>query len=82
MTKEQLLRAQNNPQYGKGTHGYDHTLTTMRATFLAQGPAFPTGKTVAAFDNIHLYALLCHLLNITPAPNDGQLGAIRHVLRQ
>lgn len=81
MTREQFRYAQNNPNYNKGTHGHDNALASMRATFIANGPAFKKGKTVSAFDNIHLYALLCHLLGVTPASNDGQLSAIRAVLR-
>ncbi|HRR09338.1 MAG TPA: ectonucleotide pyrophosphatase/phosphodiesterase [Rhodothermales bacterium] len=82
MTTEQFLRAQTNVNYSKGAHGHDNALASMRATFIAYGPAFKKGQTVAPFDNIHLYALLCHLLEITPAPNDGQLAAIRSVLRK
>jgi ectonucleotide pyrophosphatase/phosphodiesterase family protein 7 len=53
----------------------------MAGVFVATGPAFANGKIVDPFENVHLYALLCHILGIEPAPNDGNLDAIRKVLR-
>jgi hypothetical protein len=52
----------------------------MQAIFLARGPAFKKGVTVPSFQNIHLYALLAHLLGVTPAPNDGSLDSVKSVL--
>ncbi len=63
------------------THGYDNNAASMAGVFVATGPAFANGKIVDPFENVHLYALLCHILGIEPAPNDGNLDAIRKVLR-
>lgn len=63
------------------THGYDHELASMRALFVARGPAFATGRTVAPFTNIHLYELLAAVLGVVPAANDGSLDSVRTVLR-
>jgi hypothetical protein len=30
---------------------------------------------------VHLYELMCDLLDLEPAPNDGSLEAVRHLLR-
>jgi len=68
--------------YSKGTHGWDPETPNMGATFIAQGPAFRRGATVAAFDNIHVYDLLCTLLGIRPAPNDGDNRLAAEVLRR
>jgi len=62
-------------------HGYDNALPSMGAMFVAAGPAFREGAMTAAFEAIHVYALLCHILGLTPAPNDGSLDAVLGVLR-
>lgn len=63
-----------------GDHGYDNALPSMRAILLAHGPAFTTGE-VEPIENIHLYNLICRILTLTPAPNDGDDSAIRALLR-
>lgn len=64
-----------------GTHGYDQSLPSMRALFVASGPAFRRGSVVPSFGNIHVYELMAHILGLRPAPNDGQLDSVRAVLR-
>jgi predicted AlkP superfamily pyrophosphatase or phosphodiesterase len=68
-------------RYAGGTHGYDPALRSMGATFIASGPAFRRGVTVSPFQNVHLYELLCHILGVEPAPNQGSLDSVRAVLR-
>ncbi len=63
------------------THGYDNLLMTMGATFIAAGPAFKEGLSVTPFQNIHIYELLCEVLGLTPAENDGSLDSVRAMLR-
>ncbi len=60
-----------------GTHGFDNTDSTMRATFLAAGPAFRRGVVVEPFQNLHVYELICGILGLTPAPNDGSADSTR-----
>ena len=73
---------ETHPEAYRGAdHGYDNALPSMRATFLAVGPAFGRGVKARPFQNIHVYALLCHLLGITPAANDGSLDSVRTLLR-
>lgn len=64
-----------------GTHGYDQALPSMRALFVASGPAIRVGAVIPSFSNIHVYALMTHILRLTPAPNDGSLDSVRAVLR-
>ena len=64
-----------------GNHGFDNQATDMGATFIAAGPAFRSGYTAAPFQNIHVYDLLCRILGITPAPNDGSPDSTRAMLR-
>jgi predicted AlkP superfamily pyrophosphatase or phosphodiesterase len=66
---------------GLGEHGYDNAVPDMRALFLARGPDFRPGSTIAEFPNVDVYDLLARLLGITPAPNDGTLAPFVPVLR-
>jgi len=59
------------PTYVLGSHGWDPETPNMGALFVASGPAFQPGVVLEAFDNIHVYDLLCTLLGVRPAPNDG-----------
>jgi predicted AlkP superfamily pyrophosphatase or phosphodiesterase len=65
----------------RGNHGYDDTLPSMRAIFIAHGPAFRRGMTVPPFRNIHVYPLLAAVLGLDPAPTDGSLDSVRAMLR-
>jgi predicted AlkP superfamily pyrophosphatase or phosphodiesterase len=63
-----------------GEHGYDNLDPSMRALFVAHGPAFGRGVTIAPFPNVDVYPLLAHLLGIEPLPNDGTLEPVRGLL--
>ena len=65
----------------RGSHGYDPALPSMRALFVARGPAFRQGAEIPAFDNVDVYPLLARLLGITPAPNDGNIAPLLPALR-
>jgi predicted AlkP superfamily pyrophosphatase or phosphodiesterase len=65
----------------RGTHGYDPQLTSMRAIFIAAGPAFKRGATVAPFENVSIYNVLAKILRVTPVPNDGDASVVRALLR-
>lgn len=65
----------------RGSHGFDPALPSMRAIFLARGPAFRENATVPAFDNIDVYPLLMSLIEIAPAANDGGDGAMDSLKR-
>ncbi len=71
----------NRDSFRGHTHGYDNQAASMGSIFVASGPAFANGKTVDPFENVHIYELVCHVLGIEPAVNDGSLDAIREVLR-
>ena len=65
---------------GLGDHGFDDSLPSMRAIFLAHGPDFRRGIVVPAFRNIHIYVLLAELLGIRPAATDGSPDSVRTLL--
>jgi predicted AlkP superfamily pyrophosphatase or phosphodiesterase len=77
----QVARWREQGWRGGGTHGYPPELPSMGALFLAAGPGIAQGRTVPAFQNIHVYALMAHLLNVRPAANSGSLDSVRRVLR-
>jgi hypothetical protein len=54
---------------------------SMRAMFVAAGPAFKTGVTVPPFQNVNIYNVLAQVLHIQPAPNDGDAETARQLLR-
>ena len=75
-------RAAEKPHTGlRGSHGYDPALPSMRAVFIARGPAFRQGATLAPFDNVDVYPLLTRLLGIPAAPNDGDPQTLLPALR-
>ncbi|XP_053339457.1 venom phosphodiesterase 1 [Clarias gariepinus] len=64
-----------------GNHGYDNDYPSMQAMFLSYGPKFNFQTEVEPFSNIELYNLMCDVLEITPAPNNGSHGSLNHMLR-
>jgi predicted AlkP superfamily pyrophosphatase or phosphodiesterase len=64
-----------------GQHGYDPLHMSMRAMFVAAGPAFKSRVTVRPFENVHIYNILAQVLHVTPAPNDGGTDVAGQVLR-
>lgn len=68
--------------YKGGAHGYDNANPDMHAIFYAVGPAFKKGYAFDQLDNVDIYNLICKILKIKPAPNDGNPGHIKHLLRR
>ncbi len=62
----------DGPITAGGTHGYDPELMEMHALFRAMGPDIPH-LSLPHFPNVCVYNLLCKLLNIEPASNDGYM---------
>jgi alkaline phosphatase D len=73
----------NHPKsdFTGGTHGYDIRNTDVHAIFYAAGPDFKQGFIQPAFQNIHIYSLLAHLLGIIPAKTDGDLQPVIDMLK-
>jgi predicted AlkP superfamily pyrophosphatase or phosphodiesterase len=65
----------------RGAHGYDNGLESMRATFIAHGAAFKRGALVEPFENIHIYNLMCKILGLTSAKNDGDFEKVKGMLK-
>ena len=65
----------------RGAHGYDNRYQEMQATFIAHGAAFKKGYLAEPFVNIEVYNLMCKILGLTPAKNDGNLDHVKKMLR-
>jgi alkaline phosphatase D len=64
-----------------GAHGYDNSNSDMFAIFYAAGPSFKKNYKFKELNNIDIYNLICRILNIIPAKNDGDPAHIKSFLR-
>jgi predicted AlkP superfamily pyrophosphatase or phosphodiesterase len=65
-----------------GKHGFDNAVPEMHATFYAWGPAFKKNLQIDAFENVHVYPLIAHLLGLTITEKvDGELKVLQGVLK-
>ena len=67
-------------ELGAGAHGFDPANRSMHALFVAAGPRTKRGVVVAPFENVHIYNVLCAVLRVDPARNDGDAAMIRRLL--
>ncbi|MCF8302308.1 MAG: ectonucleotide pyrophosphatase/phosphodiesterase [Bacteroidales bacterium] len=66
--------------YTGGTHGYENTNKDMHAIFYAYGPDFRKKHIHPTFENVDLYPLITHLLDLKPAQVDGKLERVEGML--
>ncbi|WAR21923.1 ENPP4-like protein [Mya arenaria] len=66
----------------QGGHGYDNELMSMKPIFYARGPDIKVGYTSATFNLVDIYPLVCELLNVTAAPNNGSLDVAATILNR
>lgn len=71
----------NSNAYTGGTHGYLVNDANMGGIFLAKGPDVKEGLEIPAFSSVHLYELMCAMMGINPATNDGKLETVKEVLK-
>ena len=64
-----------------GNHGYNNSLHSMHPFFIARGPAFKQGHISEPFNNVDIYPLMCHILDIEPHKHDGSFVNVKHILR-
>jgi len=67
----------------KGEHGYDNRNMNMHPIFMGRGPVFKkeSKKLEEPFDSVDIYPLMCHILGVEPAPNNGSLCEVSHLLK-
>jgi predicted AlkP superfamily pyrophosphatase or phosphodiesterase len=80
-SKREMARWGPNRDAPGGTHGYDGRAKSMHGLFVASGPRFRSGLVVKPFENVHIYELMCAVLGLTPAQNDGDPAVTRDMLR-
>ena len=82
-TKRRYDADKKSPDFAqtRGAHGYDNRYQSMGATFVAYGPAFKRGYVAEPFSNVEVYNVMCKILGLTPAKNDGDLDRVKKMLR-
>jgi len=77
------IETQNKyPDTVGGVHGYDPNYKDMHGIFYANGPAFKKGFTTSSVKNIHVYPIMCEILDLEiPNDIDGKLSALESVLK-
>ena len=66
--------------YVGGGHGYDPAYPSMRSIFVAHGPGFKKSYKMEGFSLVHIYELLCAVLEVEPAENNGNLDIVNRML--
>jgi hypothetical protein len=64
----------------EGDHGWDNRLPVMHPIFIARGPAFKKNYVADPFETVSIYALVCHLLDISPRHNNGSFDSVKQLL--
>ena len=67
----------NDDRYNGATHGFDPIYKSMGGIYVGYGPAFKSGLKGPGVTNIHLYEMMCKVLGLIPAKNDGNLDSTR-----
>ena len=82
-TRERMNRAERDGRLDavRGAHGYDNDIVEMRAMFVGHGGQFKRGYVAKPFEAVDVYELICKILGLEPAKNDGNLKRIRSVLK-
>jgi len=63
-------------------HGYDPSLNSMHSIFMAYGPEIKSNFQVDSFENIHIYPLLCKLLEIKPSKeSEGEIQVLGKIVK-
>lgn len=63
-----------------GNHGFDNSLESMRAIFMAKGPNFRPNVQITNLKNVDVYPLLCKLVEVNCHPHNGSMLPFRNAL--
>lgn len=78
-SKELISCFSVTPDHKYGLHGYDNAEPTMRAFFMANGPAFVTNRSFDPFDSVDLFNLFATVLGIGGPQLPTNNGTFTHV---
>lgn len=67
------------PDHKYGLHGYDNAEPSMRAMFMANGPAFVKNRSFDPFDSVDLFNLFATVLEIGNPQLPDNNGTFSHV---
>jgi len=76
-TRTHFNTGDNSDRYNGATHGFDPKYKSMGGIFVGHGPAFKQGLNGPDVTSIHLYEMMCKVLGLQPAKNDGVLDSTR-----
>lgn len=65
----------------RGAHGYDNQNPELYSIFYAAGPAFKKNRTLQELNNVDVYNIVCKILKLKPAPNDGNPEILKKIIR-
>jgi len=83
LSAKRLSKVKKSGKIVLGEHGFDPINKDMHGIFYANGPAFKTGLIIPSVKNIHIYPLMCKILNIDIPNNiDGRLSQLKSVLKK
>ncbi|CAF1419421.1 unnamed protein product [Adineta steineri] len=73
----------NDTYYQKANHGWDNSLPSMQAIFMARGPSFNQQVQINSLNNVDIYHIACRILNLTPNPyaTAGSLDNLTSIFR-
>ena len=70
-----------SPSIRGGAHGYDNADSDMFAVFYAAGPSFKKNYRFHELNNTDIYGMICRIMNLKPAPNDGNPEDYKKILK-
>ncbi|EAR01652.1 ectonucleotide pyrophosphatase/phosphodiesterase [Maribacter sp. HTCC2170] len=80
--KQKIEALKNLPITTVGVHGYDPVHKDMHGIFYANGPAFKKGYALPSIKNIHIYPLMCRILDLEiPSNIDGKIEELEVILK-
>ena len=81
INSEEYFKSRGEEYPSGGAHGFDNANIKMDALFIAYGPAFKNDLKMGRIENVHLYEVMAKILNVHPAPNDGDFNAVKEMLK-
>jgi len=81
-TRDHFKKDNNVENYNGATHGFDPIYPSLHGIFVGHGPAFKSGFQGPGIGNIHPYEMMCRILELKPAENDGSADSTKVFLKK
>ncbi len=79
--QDDFIKGLDDASRPRGAHGYDNRYQEMQATFIGHGKAFKKGYIAEPFENVEVYNVMCKILGLKPASNDGKKDLASEILK-